>query len=205
VIEEWKLQIETPERRQAPAGLRQRFKDPDVVSTLSDRLRERGLLTSVDFPAGSVPTKSVAVHDGPVLTASYMPRRVLDKDNRLGYDKLAKLSQPGDVLVIDANRCHGSGMGGNIGLSLKRAELAACIIDGRGRDYDEISEHGLALVASHWGIARARDTTELSHVGGTICFMGITVHPDDYVVMNRWGAVFIPQSVTWDDIEAMLK
>lgn len=201
----WRYEVRTSPRREAPAHIREALLAADRVSDVADGLRNLGYATSVDFGDGRKATSALTRHAGPVLTAQFYPRRALTPDNCLGYDLVAGAVTAGDVLIIDAARCDGSGMGGSIAASLQRAGVSACAIDGRGRDYPEIDGMGLPMIASAWGVTRARDATQLGGIGVRVNFYGRTVEPDDYVVMSAWGAAFIPACVPWSEIERILK
>ena len=102
------------------------------------------------------------------------------------------LIRPGDILVIDRlgdekYAC----LGGGVALALKRANLAAAIIDGPITDPQEIREIGLPV----WSKGVSNVTTQMQNIWGAfnipISCGGAVVMPGDLVVADETGAVFL--------------
>ncbi len=122
------------------------------------------------------------------------------EDNRLGHDVIVKAIRSGDIVIADEHDCRGSIVGGNSAGKLKNAGAAALVIDGRGRDYADIHAGGLPTVAMEWGLASGRTSIELVGIGEPINFRGVAVNPSDVIVVNQWGMVIIPPSLSWESL-----
>ena len=195
-------QLSSPKRtaRPIPDEIRALLAAPDAVEAVTDGLRSLGIAGYVDFPAGTEATPDFGVRFGPVLTLRYIPKQVPNNDNRIGHDIIAKAIEGGEILVADEQDCVGSVIGGNSAGKLRRAGAEALVVNGFGRDFDEVHSAGLPALATRWGLGSAKLLTELSSISEPINFRGVAVHATDVAVVNRWGMALIPAELAWDDL-----
>lgn len=101
--------------------------------------------------------------------------------------------RPGDVLVIDrlGDRRHAC-MGGVVAAAMKKAQIAAVILDGLACDFAEIRELDLPV----WCRGEAVLTAKFMGVGGAINIPvscgGVAVTPGDIVLADSGGVLVLP-------------
>ena len=117
-----------------------------------------------------------------------------------------EIAQPGDVIVVDAGGdTETSVWGGLMGALCKQRGVTGAIIDGAGRDIDELRDIEFLLFAR--GITPRGTHTMLSGrkdnviVNIPITCGGIVVSPGDMVVADEIGVTVIP----YDNLESVLK
>lgn len=112
------------------------------------------------------------------------------------------LIRPGDILVIDRlgddkYAC----LGGGVALALKRAGLAAAIIDGPVTDPQEIRDIGLPI----WSKGICNITTQMQNIWGAfnvpISCGGAVVMPGDLVIADETGVVFLSPDEALKNVE----
>ena len=102
---------------------------------------------------------------------------------------------PDAVIVIDhAGRDTVAGWGGILSRAAVRHGVAGVIIDGAARDLDESRELDLAIYARAGTprTARGRIVERDWNIPVSIC--GVSVSPDDLVIADASGVVFVPQA-----------
>lgn len=196
----WHPQTRQRERRAVPSAWQAFLSSPDTVEELADALRSLGIAGYVDFPLGCEATPDFGIRCGSVLTARYVPKKAPSDENRLGHDIIGKAIVAGDIVVVDEQNCTGSVIGGIAAGKLKKAVAGAVVVNGFGRDLDEVHGHGLPAIAMHWGIGGAKNVTELAAIGEGINFRGIAVESTDVAVVNRFGMAIIPAFVSWEEL-----
>ncbi|WP_436664172.1 hypothetical protein ACOALA_03010 [Alicyclobacillus acidoterrestris] len=195
--DEWKYELKPFTPRYIPPEVNEALSREGAVEDTADKLYHLGIESVVNMQCDAIGDRILV---GPALTARYLPRRTSGTDARLGHDIIATQAVPGAILLIEARGYRGSVLGGNAALKLKRSGIAACLVDGMARDSKEIKDIGFAVGAKEWGIGSGRSFTELTEVGGSICFQKIAVAPGDTVVANAYGFVVIPAFLPWNEV-----
>ena len=111
-------------------------------------------------------------------------------------------AQPGDVIVMEQRTgIDAACWGGNLSLGAKLRQVAGVIVDGPARDIDEAREYDFPVFArsATARTARGRIVEVATNVAVTIG--DLTVHPDDFVVADASGVVFVSQT----DVERVLQ
>lgn len=111
--------------------------------------------------------------------------------------KALEMGQPGDVIVVDAGgETETSVCGGLMGGLAKNRGIRAMIVDGAGRDIDELRDLGWPIWAraitargTHTMFSARKD--ELS-INVPITCGGVLVHPGDLVVADEIGVTVVP-------------
>lgn len=196
----WDFLLRARPAREIPQNVQSLLSRTDAVEVVTDALRSINVGTYVEFPAGTEATPAFGVRFGPVLTLRYIPKRVPSEENRVGHDKIVKAIVPGNVVVADEHDCVGSIIGGNSAAKLSKAGAAALIVNGVGRDLDEVHANGLPTVAARWGLGSGKIQIELASIGDPINFRGVAVSPTDVAVVNRFGMALIPDALGWDEL-----
>jgi len=196
----WDFNLRARTAREIPQNVQSLLSRADAVETVTDALRSIGIGTYVEFPAGTEATPDFGVRFGPVLTLRYVPKRVPSDENRVGHDRIVKAIVPGNVVVADEHDCVGSVIGGNSAAKLRKAGAVALVVNGFGRDLDEVHANGLPTVAARWGLGSGKIRIELAAIGDLINFRGVTVSPTDVAVVNRFGMALIPEAIGWEEL-----
>jgi 4-hydroxy-4-methyl-2-oxoglutarate aldolase len=129
---------------------------------------------------------------GRVTTVELVPADGAASPRHLGTAAI-DASGPGQVIVVaHAGRVEVSGWGGILSLAARARDIEGVIVDGACRDIDESRELNLPIFArgSVPATARGRIIEKDWNVPVRIC--GIEVRPDDYVIADGSGVVFIP-------------
>ncbi len=116
-------------------------------------------------------------------------------------DPLAALeiAQPGDVIVVDAfGETETSVWGGLMGALCMQRGVAGAIIDGAGRDMDELRDlkfqiytRAITARGTHTMFSGRKSDVE---VNVPITCGGVLVHPGDMIVADEIGVTVIPNS-----------
>lgn len=136
---------------------------------------------------------------GPALTVKLSPGDLQDPLKAL------EMGKPGDVIVVDAaGETETSVCGGLMGGLARNRGIRGMIIDGAGRDTDELRDLG-------WPIFTRAITARGTHtmfsgrkedlsINVPICCGGVVVSPGDMVVADEIGITVVPR----DRLEAVL-
>ncbi|MFQ5971477.1 MAG: RraA family protein [Alphaproteobacteria bacterium] len=130
---------------------------------------------------------------GPALTVKLSPGDLVDPLNAL------ELAQRGDVIVIDAGgETETSVWGGLMGGLCMNRGVSGAVIDGAGRDIDELRDMGFPLFTravtargTHTMYSGRRD--ELL-IDVPVNCGGVVVHPRDMIVGDEIGVTVVPAS-----------
>ena len=136
---------------------------------------------------------------GPALTVKLSPGDLVDPLKAL------EMGQSGDVIVVDAGgETETSVCGGLMGGLAKNRGIAGMIIDGAGRDIDElrairfpIFTRSITARGTHTMLSGRKD--ELS-INVPITCGGAVVHPGDMIVADEIGVTVVPR----DELETVL-
>lgn len=110
--------------------------------------------------------------------------------------KALEMGQPGDIIVVDAGGdTETSVCGGLMGGLAKNRGIRGMVIDGAGRDTDELRDIGFPIWTraitprgTHTMFSGRKE--ELS-INVPICCGGITVHPGDLVIADEIGVTVV--------------
>ena len=111
--------------------------------------------------------------------------------------KALEMGQPGDVIVVDAGGdTETSVCGGLMGGLAKNRGIRAMVVDGAGRDIDELEAIGwpiwtraITVRGTHTMLSSRKE--ELS-INVPIACGGVMVKPGDYIVADTIGVVVVP-------------
>ena len=107
------------------------------------------------------------------------------------------MGQPGDIIVVDAGGdSETSVCGGLMGGLAKNRGIRAMVIDGAGRDVDELRDirfpiwtRAITPRGTHTMFSGRKE--ELS-INVPICCGGVTVYPGDFVIADEIGVTVVP-------------
>jgi regulator of RNase E activity RraA len=111
--------------------------------------------------------------------------------------KALEMGKPGDIIVVDAGGDRQTSVcGGLMGGLAKNAGIRAMIVDGAGRDIDELEEIGWpiwtrAITARGTHTMFSERKEELS-INVPIQCGGVPVNPGDFIVADTIGVTVIP-------------
>lgn len=133
----------------------------------------------------------------------------LSKGDLVDPLKALEMGQSGDVIVVDAGGdTETSVCGGLMGGLAKNRGIRAMIVDGAGRDTDELEDldwpiwtRAITPRGTHTMFSQRKD--ELS-VNVPISCGGVVVNPGDFIVADLMGVVVIPLSRA-DEVVALAK
>lgn len=98
---------------------------------------------------------------------------------------------PGSVIVIEHHdRDDVAGWGGILSLAAKIKGIEGVVVDGTCRDVDDSRDAGFPVYARAATPMTARGRIVEASTGEPIRVGELTVHPDDYVIVDWSGAVF---------------
>jgi regulator of RNase E activity RraA len=104
------------------------------------------------------------------------------------------VGRQGDVVVVDnGGRLDTNCWGGIVATAAKMKGISGVVADGACRDIDECVELGFPVYARGPVVVTARGRTIEQSTNEMIQIGGIQVRPDDIVMANKSGVVFIPQ------------
>ena len=121
----------------------------------------------------------------------------LSKGDLVDPLKALEMGQPGDVIVVDAGGdCNTSVCGGLMGGLAQNRGIRAMIVDGAGRDTDELEDinwpiwtRAITPRGTHTMFSGRKE--ELS-INVPIACGGVVVNPGDFIVADLMGVVVIP-------------
>ncbi len=129
---------------------------------------------------------------GRARTMHFGPVRGVEKPTQSIYAFISSL-EPGDVLVIGADRTTDNVLGGNIAASAQAFGLAGIVTDSRNRDFDEME--ALSMPVFSCGPAtRPPVNVELTAFDVPVNCADTQVKPGDILIGDRDGVVVIPAS-----------
>ncbi|HXC44513.1 MAG TPA: RraA family protein [Candidatus Dormibacteraeota bacterium] len=130
---------------------------------------------------------------GTVLTVR-LKRATREKPKRhLGTIAIAAASA-GDVIVIEhAGRTDVAGWGGILSLAAKQKGVSAVIIDGAFRDQPEAEKMRFPVFGRTSVPVSARGRVVESSFNAPVKISGIQVRPEDFVLADGDGVVFVPK------------
>ncbi|MGE0005697.1 MAG: RraA family protein [Parvibaculaceae bacterium] len=111
--------------------------------------------------------------------------------------KALEMGQPGDMIVVDAGGdCETSVCGGLMGGLAKNRGIRGMVVDGAGRDTDELADIGWpiwtrAITARGTHTMFSGRKEELS-VNVPITCGGVVVNPGDFIVADTIGVTVVP-------------
>jgi 4-hydroxy-4-methyl-2-oxoglutarate aldolase len=128
---------------------------------------------------------------GQALTVQLSPGDLVDPLKAL------EVGRPGDIIVVDAGGDRQTSVcGGLMGGLAKNRGIRAMVIDGAGRDVDELEEIGwpiwiraITARGTHTMFSERKD--ELS-INVPIQCGGVLVNPGDFIVADTIGVVVVP-------------
>jgi 4-hydroxy-4-methyl-2-oxoglutarate aldolase len=121
----------------------------------------------------------------------------LSKGDLVDPLKALEMGQPGDIIVVDAGGdTETSVCGGLMGGLAKNRGIRGMIIDGAGRDIDELEDIGWpiwskAIVPRGTHTMLSNRKEELS-INVSIACGGVTVNPGDLIVADTIGVTVVP-------------
>ena len=141
---------------------------------------------------------------GPAITMKIMPFGVKNPEGHMGADPL-QVAEPGDLLVYDnGGRLDQNCWGDILAWSARTKGIIGTIIDGSGRDIEEIEKMGYPLYTRGTTPVTARGRNVQSDYNCQIQLGGIQVNPGDLVMADVNGIVVIPQAKAEEVLEAAL-
>lgn len=124
----------------------------------------------------------------------------LSKGDLVDPLKALEMAQPGDVIVVDAGGdMNTSVCGGLMGGLAKNRGIRGMIVDGAGRDADELElinwpiwTRAITPRGTHTMFSGRKE--ELS-INVPIACGGVAVNPGDFIVADLMGVVVVPQAI----------
>ncbi|EHP43024.1 L-lactate dehydrogenase LldD [Cupriavidus basilensis OR16] len=166
---------------------------PTVSNALLERFKSFPVANVSDAMSRTIGTTQLRPfhrREGP-LVGRALTVRTRPGDNLMVH-KAIDISEPGDVIVVDAGGAGPNAIIGEIMLALAMARGAAgFVIDGLIRDSDTIGKEPLPVYArgvSHRG--PYKDGPGELHI--TVCIDGMVVRPGDLVVGDGDGLLVVP-------------
>jgi 4-hydroxy-4-methyl-2-oxoglutarate aldolase len=123
----------------------------------------------------------------------------LSKGDLVDPLRALEMGQAGDVIVVDAGGDRNTSVCGGLmgGLAINRG-IRAMVVDGAGRDIDELEDIGwpiwtraITVRGTHTMFSARKD--ELS-INVPIACGGVVVNPGDFIVADQMGVVVVPLS-----------
>ena len=129
----------------------------------------------------------------------------LSKGDLIDPLKALEMGQPGDVIVVDAGGdLQTSVCGGLMGGLAKNRGIRGMIVDGTGRDTDELEDinwpiwtRAITPRGTHTMFSERKE--ELS-INVPIACGGVVVNPGDFIVADLMGVVVIPQEIAEETV-----
>lgn len=129
----------------------------------------------------------------------------LSKGDLIDPLKALEMGQPGDVIVVDAGGdLQTSVCGGLMGGLAKNRGIRGMIVDGTGRDTDELEDinwpiwtRAITPRGTHTMFSERKE--ELS-INVSIACGGVVVNPGDFIVADLMGVVVIPQEIAEETV-----
>ncbi|MDR2800446.1 MAG: RraA family protein [Desulfovibrio sp.] len=115
--------------------------------------------------------------------------------------KAIDLSQPGDIVVVDARGSLNTAFWGeNMTLSAMNQGILAAVIDGATRDVEEIIKLKFPVI-SKGIVPNVAAVSAYGHINVTVQCAGVSVSPGDVVLVDGNGIVVIPQAEAQDILD----
>ncbi|MDR3176356.1 MAG: RraA family protein [Desulfovibrio sp.] len=115
--------------------------------------------------------------------------------------KAIDLSQPGDIVVVDARGSLNTAFWGeNMTLSAMNQGILAAVIDGATRDVEEIIKLKFPVI-SKGIVPNVAAVSAYGHINVTVQCAGVSVSPGDIVLIDGNGVVVIPQAEARDILD----
>ncbi len=146
---------------------------------------------------------------GRAVTMKYGPKRGSSTKKLPNQYELIRSCKPGDVLVLAAEGTPCWLLGENVCHTALYQGLAAVVVDGSVRDYDELAALPMPVFAKGAGIRPFSTHLELIDVNVPVEFAGTQINPGDIVCGDGDGIVVVPPERADDvlyqvkDIEAL--
>ena len=129
----------------------------------------------------------------------------LSKGDLIDPLRALEMGQPGDVIVVDAGGdLQTSVCGGLMGGLAKNRGIRGMIVDGTGRDTDELEDinwpiwtRAITPRGTHTMFSERKE--ELS-INVSIACGGVVVNPGDFIVADLMGVVVIPQEIAEETV-----
>ena len=129
----------------------------------------------------------------------------LSKGDLIDPLKALEMGQPGDVIVVDeGGDLQTSVCGGLMGGLAKNRGIRGMIVDGTGRDTDELEDinwpiwtRAITPRGTHTMFSERKE--ELS-INVSIACGGVVVNPGDFIVADLMGVVVIPQEIAEETV-----
>lgn len=128
---------------------------------------------------------------GRAVTMKYGPKRG-DGGKLPSQYQVIREAKPGDVLVVAAEGTPCWLLGENVCHTALYQGLAAVIVDGCVRDYDELAEMDLPVFSKGAGVRPFSTHLELIDVNVPVEFAGAQIRPGDILVGDGDGIVVVP-------------
>lgn len=155
-----------------------KFSSCDLSDVMFKSHTMAGIAVVGEGPRIAGPAVTVAAHSGALNIIKYA----------------AALTQPGDVLVVDAHGDTAFALwGGNVSKALHNRGVAALVIDGAVRDVSEIRALGFPVFARGIATAFRAHTVARGEVNVSVSCGGVVVSPGDIVVGDVDGIVVVPR------------
>jgi regulator of RNase E activity RraA len=182
-----------------PADLIEKYQTV-TTATLTTVLLKKGLRNV--WVRGAFPLKTGAKRiAGPAFTLRFVPAREdlatpASWSSPISTRAAIEAMPEGCIAVVDAGGCRDAGIFGDILCErMKRRNVAALMTDGVLRDVEGVLGTGLDIWAS--GAAAPPSVAGLTFVAWQqpIGCGGVAVFPDDLMVLDKDGAVVVPQAL----------
>lgn len=160
--------------------------DSCSVSDANDLLGIKGTVLGIHaaWPCSKISGRTVTVKL--VSKGSQQPAR------HLGTAAVEEAS-PGNVVVVDhRGRCDVAGWGGILSLAAKKRGIDGVIVDGACRDVDDSREVSFPVYARCVVPVTARGRVVERSFNEAIEVGGVSVQPNDLVIADGSGVVFVP-------------
>jgi regulator of RNase E activity RraA len=178
---------------------------------VADILDEFGLDTAI--PASALaPLAPGQRMVGQAVTSRHGPARNTVGHNlahktspSLGGVEKVTLSEPGDVIVIDARSVPGvSNFGGIVATAAFAKKLSGVVVDGSVRDVESMRSMGLAVWARGATPRTGKYRAELIEFNGVVEIAGVQVRPGDLILGDSDGLVVVPVGIASAVLEKVL-
>ncbi|MGO4735843.1 RraA family protein [Bosea sp. 2KB_26] len=115
------------------------------------------------------------------------------------------IAGPGDVVVVAAGGRRDAAMIGDLlGGAARLKGIAGVVVDGAVRDVGPVSQWPDFIMFSRWVMPRGPSSMERGIVNGPIVFGGVAVQPNDLVIGDDDGLVFVPHALAEAKLEPCL-
>ncbi|MCK9508914.1 MAG: RraA family protein, partial [Pigmentiphaga sp.] len=191
--------------RSSAAIIQRYLRLPDLTTTVSDLLDDRGI-AGVVAASHIKPLLTGKRVVGNAVTLRSMPERktatqgVVDKEPiKMSTRELYYLSEPGDVLVADfGGDLDVSNMGGQSAMVAKTHGFAGSIVNGAVRDLPAIRDIDYPVWAAGVTPITGKFRMEAMEINGPVRLHNIVVYPGDLVVADDSGICVVPAEYVED-------